>query len=52
MRKEVILEAIRFCRQGECEKCPIQDQICDELYMEMEDVPAELLDLIEEELES
>ena len=35
----------------DCENCPLQLQICDELEVEMESIPAELLDLIEEALE-
>ena len=50
--KEKILEALRCCREGACERCPLQEKICDELRVDMEDVPAELLDLIEKELES
>ena len=47
-RSEMILEAIRCCRKQEgCEMCPLQGEICDELYVEMEEVPAELLDEIE-----
>lgn len=48
--REKLKEAIRCCRTGDCEHCPMQPEICDELAVEMEDVPAELLDLIEAEL--
>ena len=44
-------EAVRCCRREECERCPLQLQICDELEVEMESLPAELLDMIENELE-
>lgn len=44
-------EAIRCCRADDCENCPLQQQICDQLAVVMESVPAELLDLIEEALE-
>ena len=47
-----LAKAIRCCRREDCENCPLQMQICDELAVEMESVPAELLDLIEEELEA
>lgn len=47
----LVLEALRCCRADDCENCPLQPEICDELAVEMESVPAELLDRIEEELE-
>ena len=50
MRRKEILEGLRCCRKEECEGCPLQAEICDELYVEMEEVPAELLDMIEQEL--
>ena len=43
-------EALRCCREDDCEHCPLQPQICDELDVVMESVPAELLDMIEEAL--
>ena len=46
-----VLEALRCCRADDCVNCPLQPEICDELAVEMESVPAELLDRIEEELE-
>ena len=46
-----ILKSIRCCRDDLCTQCPMQKEICDELRVEMESVPAELLDMIEEELE-
>ena len=46
-----ILKAIRCCRDDLCTQCPMQKEICDELRVEMESVPAELLDMIENELE-
>ena len=49
MRDE-LLKAIRCCREDDCENCPLQNQICDQLAVVMESLPAELLDLIEEEL--
>lgn len=50
--REKIAKAIRCCREQDCEHCPLQPQICDELMVEMENVPVELLDLIEEALET
>ena len=51
--KERLREAIRCCK-GEggagCKDCPLQDEICDDLIVNMIDVPLELLDRIEEEL--
>ena len=44
--------AIRCCRKDDCEHCPMQGKICDELMVEMESLPAELLDMIEEALEA
>lgn len=49
-RRERIRLALECCRSGSCDRCPLQEEICDELFIEMEDVPAELLDLIGEEL--
>ena len=44
--------AIRCCRNGMCEQCPLQTEYCDELIVETADVPVELLERIEEELEN
>lgn len=52
MRKEKIMEALRCCRDEACERCPLQGEICDELRVDMVDLPEELVDLIEEALES
>ena len=52
MMKGELAKAIRCCRADDCDHCPMQLQICDELEVIMESVPAELLDLIEEELEA
>ena len=46
-----LLKAIRCCRVDDCEHCPLQHQICDQLEVVMESMPADLLDMIEEELE-
>lgn len=50
-RTKEILKAIRCCRGDLCSKCPLQKEICDELRVDMESLPAELVDMIEEELE-
>lgn len=51
-KKERIREAIRCCREGACERCPMQEEICDELIVKMVDLPEELVQKIEEELET
>ncbi len=50
-RRVEVLKAIRCCREDLCVKCPLQKEICDELKVDMESLPAELVDLIEEILE-
>ena len=50
--REKLLAAIRCCRQDDCEHCPMQEEVCDELRVDMEELPAELIDFIERELES
>lgn len=51
MREELI-KAIRCCRKSDCEHCPLQRDICDELDVLMESIPVELLNMIEDELET
>lgn len=51
MTKAELLEAIRCCREDDCENCPLQKEICDEFIVKMESLPADLVDMIEEELE-
>lgn len=46
-----VIKAIRCCRDDNCKKCPLQLEICDELRVDMESLPVELVDKIEEELE-
>ena len=50
MDRNELLTAIRCCREGTCEKCPLQLEICDDLCIPAEELPTELLDLIETEL--
>lgn len=49
-KRDDILGAIRCCRKDRCEQCPLQQTICDELHVEMTEMPTELVDMIEEEL--
>ena len=51
MSRKEILEAIRCCRRDDCENCPLQKEICDQLIVDMDEIPAELMDMIERELE-
>ena len=46
-----LLAAIRCCRDKKCEECPMMETICDELRVAMMDLPEELVQMIEEELE-
>lgn len=46
-----VLKAIRCCRDDMCTCCPMQREICDELIIERESLPSELIDIIEDELE-
>ena len=46
-----LLDAIECCRMDDmCERCPLQERICDVLEVEMVKLPSELVDLIEEAL--
>lgn len=49
-RRKDILDTIECCRDEniKCEDCPLQGEICDELYVEMISLPAGLVDMIEE----
>ena len=51
-KRERIREAIRCGRTGACERCPMMEEVCDELRVDMVDLPEELVDMIEEELET
>ena len=46
-----LVQAIKCCRNENCNKCPLQLQICDELFVEMVSIPVELVKMIEKELE-
>lgn len=47
-----LLEAVRCCRDKRCNDCPMQLEICDQLRVAMLDLPEELVEKIEEELEN
>ena len=47
-----VLKAIRCCQDDLCVKCPLQNEICDKPKVEMESLPAALVEMIEEQLES
>ena len=49
--KEELREAIRCCRNDDCENCPLQREICDELRVDMVDLPEDLVALVEDALE-
>jgi hypothetical protein len=46
------LKTIRCCRDDFCVKCPLQEEICDDVRVEMESLPAALVDKIEEIMEA
>lgn len=50
-RTKEILKAIRCCRDDLCNKCPLQHEICDELWVDMESLPVALVEMIEDQLE-
>lgn len=51
-KRERIRETIRCCRTGACERCPMMEEVCDEIRVDMVELPEGLVDRIEEELES
>jgi hypothetical protein len=52
MTKDDLAMALRCCRAEDCEHCPVQLEICDELRVDMEAVPADLVDLVIDALET
>ena len=50
-RLKDVIKAVRCCRDDNCKYCPLQKEICDELWVDMESLPVELVDMIEAELE-
>ena len=51
MNKNDLLTAIRCCREDDCENCPALGEICDNLRVDMEDLPVDLVDMVIEILE-
>jgi len=45
-----LIDALACCREKRCDDCPMLKEICDELRVDMVDIPEELIDLIEEAL--
>ena len=43
-------KAVECCREKRCEECPLMTTICDDLRVNMVDLPEELVDLIMEAL--
>ena len=50
-RTRDVLKSIRCCRDDLCAQCPLQKEICDALWVDMESLPVALVDKIEAELE-
>lgn len=45
--KTELREAVRCCREDDCEHCPLQSEICDELRVDMVDLPEGLVEMVE-----
>ena len=52
MNKEDLKKAIRCCREDDCENCPALGEICDNLRVDMEDLPVDLVDQLIDALEA
>ena len=52
MSKEDLIKAIRCCREDDCENCPMLSEICDNLRVDMEDLPVDLVDQLIDVLEA
>ena len=51
-RKDELLKALKCCKvQHQCDQCPLQEEICDELFLEMIKLPEELVEMVIDELE-
>lgn len=48
--KEELRNAIRCCKKDNCEGCPLQEEICDELQVDMVELPVDLVDMVEDAL--
>lgn len=46
-----LLKTLRCCKEKKCEDCPAMTTFCDEMRVDMIDLPEELVELIEERLE-
>lgn len=46
-----ILKAIACCREKRCGECPMMSEFCDEMRVDMVDLPEELVELVEREME-
>lgn len=46
--REKLLKALKCCREGDCTSCPMIGEICEDLILELEEIPTELLDKIQE----
>ena len=42
--REELREALACCREKRCDDCPLVTTICDELRVDMVDIPEELID--------
>lgn len=49
--REELRKTLACCREKRCEDCPLMTTICDELRVDMVDIPEDLVTLIEEALE-
>jgi len=48
---ERLAEAVRCCIKDDCENCPMQDETCDDFYVQTVEIPEKLMTEIEAELE-
>ena len=50
-RRKDVMKAFRQCREDRtCVGCPFFGEICDQLIVNMEEIPSKLLDMVDEEL--
>ena len=49
--REELLKAIECCKEKNCGECPCMNTFCDEIRVNMVDLPEDLVDMIAEELE-
>lgn len=49
--KRDLLDAVECCRmKDQCDHCPLREVICDEMFVEMINLPVGLVEKIEEEI--